>query len=123
MFKSSREIDIMQFHILNALFIDGYVIKSGMNIIKRLEKGGKEYEIYHSDDFSKPYTSFPLDHVPALLKFVFKRLIDGGMVVIDEDQFEAVEIKSGTMKLVEKTPIENKKVEQQSQPTVKLKVA
>jgi len=121
MFKSSREIDIMQFHIINALFIDGYVIKSGMNIIKRLEKGGKDYEIYHSDDFSKPYTSFPLDHVPALLKFVFKRLIDGGMVVIDEDQFEAVELKSGTMKLVEKSPVEFQVVE--NKPTAKLKVA
>lgn len=100
--KASREIDIMQFHLLNALFIDGFIIKSGMNIIKRVEKGSKDYVIYHSDDFSTPYTHFPLDHVTALIRFISKKLIESGMVVIDEDKYEAVEIKPGTMKLIER---------------------
>lgn len=98
----SREIDMMQFHLVNPLFIDGFIIKSGMNIIKRVEKGGKDYVIYHSDDFSTPYTDYPLDHVVSLMTFVCKKLIDGGMVVVDENKFEAVEIKPGTMRLVEK---------------------
>lgn len=100
--KTSREIDIMQFHLVNALFIDGFIIKSGMNIIERVEKGGKDYVIYHSDDFSTPYTHYPLDHVQALMTFISKKLIEGGMVIIDEDKYVAVELKPGTMKLVEK---------------------
>lgn len=101
--KSSREIDIMQFHLLNALYIDGYIIKSGMNIIKRVEKGSLDYVIYHSDDFTRPYTHYPLNHVPALINFISKKLIDGGMVIIDDETFIAEEIKSGTLKLVEKS--------------------
>ena len=100
--KASREIDIMQFHLLNSLFIDGFIIKSGMNIIKRLEKGGKDYVIYHSDDFVTPYTHFPLDHVPALITFISKKLIDSGMVIIEENQYEALEFKSDNVQLKEK---------------------
>lgn len=100
--KTSREIDIMQFHLVNALFIDGFIIKAGMNLIKRVEKGGKDYVIYHSDDFSQPYTHYPLDHIQALMTFISKKLIEGGMVIIDEDKYVAIELKPGTMKLVEK---------------------
>lgn len=117
--KSSREIDIMQFHLINALYIDGYIIKSGMNIIKRTEKGSSEYVIYHSDDFTTPYTSYPLNHVPALMVFLSKKLIDGGMMVIDEETFVAEEIKSGTLKLVEKTM----HIEAENLMTPKFKVA
>ena len=42
------------------------------------------------------------------------------MIVIDEDQFEAVELKNGTMKLVEKN---NDVPVLESKPTAKLKVA
>lgn len=99
--KASREIDVMQFHLENALYIDGYIIKSGMNIIRRVEPGGSNYVIFHSDDFNQPYTSFPLNHVPALIKFISKKLIDAGLVVIEDDTFIAEEIKSGALKLVE----------------------
>ena len=109
MMKTTREIDLMQFHLTNALYIDGYVIKSGMNIIKRCEKNSKDYVIFHSSNFSEPYTHFPLDHVPALIKFICKRLIDGGVMFVDEDDYEAQEIKPGIMRLVKK--ISNKLTE------------
>lgn len=99
--KVSREIDVMQFHLENALYIDGYIIKSGMNIIRRVEKDGKDYAIYHSDDFNQPYSHFPLNHVPALVGFISKKLIDSGMVIMDDNTFNAEEIKSGALKLVE----------------------
>lgn len=100
--KSSREIDIMQFHLANNLYIDGYIIKSGMNIIKRVEKGGFDYVIYHFDDFTTPYTHYPLNHVPALINFISKKLIDAGMVVIDDDTYKAEELKLGTIRLINK---------------------
>lgn len=99
--KASREIDVMQFHLENALYIDGYIIKSGMNIIRRIQPGGSDYIIFHSDDFNKPYSHFPLNHVPALISFISKKLIDAGMVIMDDNTFSAEEIKSGALKLVE----------------------
>lgn len=99
--KASREIDVMQFYLENALYIDGYIIKSGMNIIRRVEPGKSDYVIFHSDDFNKPYTHFPLNHVPALMTFIYKKLIETGMVIIDDNTFNAEEIKSGALKLVE----------------------
>lgn len=115
----SREINLMQFHLVNPLFIDGFIIKSGMNIIQRVEKGGNDYVIYHSDDLKTPYTSYPLDHIVSLMTFLFKKLIDGGMVVVDENKFEAVEIKPGTIKLVEKL---NKKTEEPESIDIKPKL-
>lgn len=102
MFNVSREFEILQFHLENALFIDGYIIKAGLNILKRVEKTGKDYIIFHSDDFIHPYTHFPLDHVQALVKFISKALVEDGMIVIDEFRYTAIEIKPGTMKLVDK---------------------
>lgn len=99
--KASREIDVMQFHLENALYIDGYIIKSGMNIIRRVAPGGNDYVIFHSDDFNKSYTHFPLNHVPALITFISKKLIEAGMVMIEDDTYSAEEIKSGALKLVE----------------------
>ena len=98
----SREIEIMQFHLENPIFIDGFVIKSGMNVIKRITKGGSDYAIYHSSDFSTPYTNYPLDHMTALMTHVWKKMLKSGMVEIDESKYEVVEIKSGNLKIVSK---------------------
>lgn len=103
--KASREIDIMQFHLLNALMIDGFLIKSGMNIIRRVEKGGSDYVIFHSNNFNTPYTHFPLDHIPSLINFISKKLIESGMVEIDDKVFDTQEIRTTHLKIVENISI------------------
>jgi hypothetical protein len=87
MFKISREIYILQFHLDAAILINGYSIKKGMNIIKRVTPDSKDYVIYNTD-FATPYTHFPLSEVRNLLKFLFKGFIENGWVVVDDLESE-----------------------------------
>lgn len=81
MINTAREISQMIFTLDQDLAFDNVLIKSGFNIIKRING---QYEVAHITEVNMPYTILPDEYMHTLLKTVYAPLIDEGFIEDDE---------------------------------------
>jgi hypothetical protein len=82
MFKISRDLIMLQFHLEKSLMFGENNIKKGFNLMK---KNNGFYDIYHSDNFEKPYTQVLFKDISALKSYIFKGFVKTGWFELDED--------------------------------------
>lgn len=73
MINTSREVDILLFHIQNDIVFNDTAVTSGWNQIRKI---GGRYHVFRLENLYEPYTYLHLDEMPGLLRVVFAKLIN-----------------------------------------------
>lgn len=81
MINTAREISQMIFPLEQDLAFDNILLKSGFNIIKRINN---QYEVAHITEVTMPYAILPDEYMHTLLKTIYAPLIDEGFIEDDE---------------------------------------